>query len=260
MTIYQPVYSNINFIDMCLNYYILNVLNLLLQQLVFDTFLTWKSLHCAIGFSVSNVCCTCTKAADEIRITTFFKYFRVKTKSLIVTTNKLTNSIVRLVTRGCGLHVGPRSFRWKAMLIFCLHFMWLDEQWRRLGVISLLLCAWYPWLKTKVWYLMKKKLWKYTLYFCIANSKESAFYSLVIAVLQPIISVHFKNILWYRIVQNSHLINAVYVCMCIHTYIHTHIYIYMPISVAEVCGRLVAGVTGSNPAKGMDVCLLCCPV
>jgi hypothetical protein len=27
-----------------------------------------------------------------------------------------------------------------------------------------------------------------------------------------------------------------------------------------VCGLLVAGVTGSNPARGMDVCLLCCPV
>jgi hypothetical protein len=24
-----------------------------------------------------------------------------------------------------------------------------------------------------------------------------------------------------------------------------------------VCGRLVAGVAGSNPAKGMDVCVLC---
>jgi hypothetical protein len=25
----------------------------------------------------------------------------------------------------------------------------------------------------------------------------------------------------------------------------------------KVCGRLVAGVAGSNPAEGMDVCLLC---
>jgi hypothetical protein len=24
--------------------------------------------------------------------------------------------------------------------------------------------------------------------------------------------------------------------------------------------RLVAGVVGSNPARGMDVCVLCCPV
>jgi hypothetical protein len=28
-------------------------------------------------------------------------------------------------------------------------------------------------------------------------------------------------------------------------------------SKAEVCGCLVAGVAGSNPARGMDVCLLC---
>jgi hypothetical protein len=28
-------------------------------------------------------------------------------------------------------------------------------------------------------------------------------------------------------------------------------------SQAWVCGRLVAGVAGSNPARGVDVCLLC---
>jgi hypothetical protein len=28
-------------------------------------------------------------------------------------------------------------------------------------------------------------------------------------------------------------------------------------SKAYVCGRLVAGIAGSNPALGMDVCLLC---
>jgi hypothetical protein len=28
-------------------------------------------------------------------------------------------------------------------------------------------------------------------------------------------------------------------------------------SKAYVCGRLVAGVAGLNPARGMDVCLLC---
>jgi hypothetical protein len=27
-----------------------------------------------------------------------------------------------------------------------------------------------------------------------------------------------------------------------------------------VCGRLVAGVAGSNTARSTDVCLLCCPV
>ena len=36
-----------------------------------------------------------------------------------------------------------------------------------------------------------------------------------------------------------------------------------PISVAErckarVCGRSLAGITGSNPAGGMDVCVVCC--
>jgi hypothetical protein len=33
---------------------------------------------------------------------------------------------------------------------------------------------------------------------------------------------------------------------------------------AHICGRLVAGIAGSNPAEGMDVCpcvyMLCCPV
>jgi hypothetical protein len=29
------------------------------------------------------------------------------------------------------------------------------------------------------------------------------------------------------------------------------------LSKALVCGRLVAGIAGSNPAKGMDICLLC---
>jgi hypothetical protein len=35
------------------------------------------------------------------------------------------------------------------------------------------------------------------------------------------------------------------------------------LSKAYVCGRLVAGVEGSNLARGMDVCcvyILCCPV
>jgi hypothetical protein len=27
-----------------------------------------------------------------------------------------------------------------------------------------------------------------------------------------------------------------------------------------VCGRLTAGVAGSNPARSMDVYMLCCPV
>jgi hypothetical protein len=31
-------------------------------------------------------------------------------------------------------------------------------------------------------------------------------------------------------------------------------------SKAQVCGRLVAGIAGSNPARGMDVCLLCLDV
>jgi hypothetical protein len=28
-------------------------------------------------------------------------------------------------------------------------------------------------------------------------------------------------------------------------------------SKARVCGRLLAGVAGSNPAEGMDVCVVC---
>jgi hypothetical protein len=37
----------------------------------------------------------------------------------------------------------------------------------------------------------------------------------------------------------------------------------MPILVAEsskarVCGRSPAGIAGSNPAGGMDVCVVCC--
>jgi hypothetical protein len=31
-------------------------------------------------------------------------------------------------------------------------------------------------------------------------------------------------------------------------------------SKAKVYGRLVAGVAGSTLARGMDVCLFCCPV
>jgi hypothetical protein len=27
---------------------------------------------------------------------------------------------------------------------------------------------------------------------------------------------------------------------------------------ARVCGRLLAGVRGSNSAEGMDVCVVCC--
>ena len=29
---------------------------------------------------------------------------------------------------------------------------------------------------------------------------------------------------------------------------------------ASVCGRKLAGVAGSNPAVGMDVCIVCCTV
>jgi multisubunit Na+/H+ antiporter MnhG subunit len=29
---------------------------------------------------------------------------------------------------------------------------------------------------------------------------------------------------------------------------------------AWVCGSLVAGIASTNPAQGMDVCLLCCSV
>jgi hypothetical protein len=41
--------------------------------------------------------------------------------------------------------------------------------------------------------------------------------------------------------------------------------IFMPVTVAvRGLGRLVAGIVGSNPAQGMDVCprlsVLCCPV
>ena len=31
-------------------------------------------------------------------------------------------------------------------------------------------------------------------------------------------------------------------------------------SKARVCGCSLAGITGSNPAGGMDVCVLCCQV
>jgi hypothetical protein len=42
------------------------------------------------------------------------------------------------------------------------------------------------------------------------------------------------------------------------------LYFIVPIPVAARSkafrSRLVAGIAGSNPAEGMDVCLLCCPV
>jgi hypothetical protein len=44
--------------------------------------------------------------------------------------------------------------------------------------------------------------------------------------------------------------------------VYIYMYINSPIPVAAwskacVCGRFVAGVASSNPADGMDVCLLC---
>jgi hypothetical protein len=45
-------------------------------------------------------------------------------------------------------------------------------------------------------------------------------------------------------------------------YVYIYVCVYVPIPVAAqskawVCGHLVAGIAGSNPAQGMDVCLLC---
>jgi hypothetical protein len=57
------------------------------------------------------------KAADEIRITIFFKSFAVrKINELAVTSNKLTNNFAGLITSGLGPDVargppvGPRWF------------------------------------------------------------------------------------------------------------------------------------------------------
>jgi hypothetical protein len=50
------------------------------------------------------------KAADEIRTTIFFKFFRVtKINKLVVTSNKLTNNFTGLVTSDVGpdLACGP---------------------------------------------------------------------------------------------------------------------------------------------------------
>jgi len=50
----------------------------------------------------------------------------------------------------------------------------------------------------------------------------------------------------------------IYVCVCVCVYTHTHT---QPVPVAacskaRVCGRLPAGITDSNLAEGMVVCLL----
>jgi hypothetical protein len=56
------------------------------------------------------------------------------------------------------------------------------------------------------------------------------------------------------------VLNRSFLCLSRNYYIHIHI-IYRPIPVAAqskawVYGRSIAGIVGSNPAKGMDVCLL----
>jgi hypothetical protein len=53
-----------------------------------------------------------------------------------------------------------------------------------------------------------------------------------------------------------------YICMYVHTYIYIMYRTNWPIPVAArskawICGRSLAGLAGSNPAKNMDVCLLC---
>jgi hypothetical protein len=54
----------------------------------------------------------------------------------------------------------------------------------------------------------------------------------------------------------------VHICVCIYIYIYLYnVFMYVPIPVAErskawVCSRSPARISGSNPAGGMDVCLL----
>ena len=85
---------------------------------------------------------------------------------------------------------------------------------------------------------------------------------------------HNEHILFYFLnkyrMTNGHCIyNCQYVhnvtCQfrykCLYIYIYIYIYIYMPISVGArskvwVYGRSLSGIVGSNPAGGMDVCLM----
>jgi hypothetical protein len=85
---------------MCTNYYELHIiLNLLLQQLVSDIIFTWKLTFYGRGLKSIAYVALVRKTADEIRITVSFKSFRVKKMNeLIVTSNKLTNNFVGLLT------------------------------------------------------------------------------------------------------------------------------------------------------------------
>jgi hypothetical protein len=105
MTNYHTIFSNIN-CNGCtqITAELHIILNLLLQQLVFDTVVTCKTCTVYVGFLKSTACVALVrKAADEIRITIFLKSFGVwKINELVVTSNKLTNNFDGLVTSGLG--------------------------------------------------------------------------------------------------------------------------------------------------------------
>jgi hypothetical protein len=93
------------------------VSNSLLQQFVSATIFTWKTFY---GRGLKSVTCVALlrNAADDIRITIFFKSFgEMKINELIVTNNKLRNHFAILVRSGLGPNVGrgppvlPRSFK-----------------------------------------------------------------------------------------------------------------------------------------------------
>jgi hypothetical protein len=54
-----------------------------------------------------------------------------------------------------------------------------------------------------------------------------------------------------------------FICLfiCLFIYLFVCLFVYLPIPVAArckawVCGRSLAGIVGSNPVGGMDLCLL----
>jgi len=48
----------------------------------------------------------------------------------------------------------------------------------------------------------------------------------------------------------------VYICIYIYIYVCVCVCVVAALSKVQVCGRSLAGIVGSNPAGGMDVCLL----
>jgi hypothetical protein len=103
MTDYHSVF-NINVIETCTNYCrVTYYFKCSPATACIDKNFTWKlTFYGRVLKSIAYVTLV-HKAADEIRITIFFKSFGIKkTNELVVTSNKLTNKFAGLVISGLG--------------------------------------------------------------------------------------------------------------------------------------------------------------